>query len=86
MDCVKIEEQHGGTAGAHYIYLLKGNKLYHISQLPGVKLINKEEGRRRTRVEWCVPRDLLAGSEGVLISFSNQGYSYEHYFRLPRRN
>jgi len=84
MDCVKIEEQHGGTAGTHYVYLLKGNKLYHISQLPGVKVINKKEGgRRRTIVEWCVPRELLAGSEGVLISFSNRGYSYENYFKLP---
>jgi len=83
MDCIKIEEEHGGTSGTKYIYLLKGKKLYHISQLPGVKVINKEESRRRTRVEWCVPRDLLAGSEGVLISFSNQGYNYENYFRLP---
>ena len=85
MTCIKIIEIHGGTSGTEYMYVLKGKKLYHISQLPGAKVINKEELRGgRKRVEWCISSDVLAGSEGIWVSFSKMGrYLFDYYFRLP---
>jgi len=85
MSCVKVVETHGGTSGTEYMYVLRDGKLYHISQLPGVRPIKREEwGRSRTLVEWCVPTNVIEGSEGVWVSFSKGSrYCSDYYFRLP---
>jgi len=86
MSYIRVIEIHGGTSGTEYMYVLRSGKLYHVSQLPGTKLATREGKRNRRLVAWIVPADVIAGSEGVWISFSREGrYCYEYYFRLPNR-
>ena len=79
---IYIKEEHGGAKGTEYIYFIKGNELIHVSQLPDVKIVNEKKDRKK-KITWLVPSSAVAGSKGLLVSFSNKGYSYSWIFELP---
>jgi hypothetical protein len=61
-----------GTRGGHYVYVLEGGQLVHISEYA----VKRLPGRYEDEVDYEVPVDRVAGKALYCFDFSRSGYAF----------